>query len=1077
MNADPSNCLLSWRSPRWAWLLSLLFVNVQLASLVANEPRSITPNSHTPISFPVHTFLEPDESSLPFLESSHVGYYARFAGVELRPWNPEFDMVATVVGHPPYRAEWFLGDPAVAGQLIGGSEAVAGYTDQQFFLKQGVYAIGDQIYLRLTRDDLVADFLIHEFKKEATTVPPDVFLTDPFWNILPYLPLETQNLPYGVRLGISGKAPLELRVYAGEEAAGDPLLTLSYNDIATPYQLLEWEDLMTETTLQPGDAFSFVVSDSDGQVDRLTLPPVSTVERLPDFLGWHGPKEVWSGNSIGGTSTLWGIFVAGGYGSNLPDPVFQLFAGEVGDLSTPLPVRWSGTAMYWTYQGRAATLMTLTPHVFPESMNYWVRIVANEGYLDVARSIVVRRPQPPKVLEQIPLIQDYYAGERLLLKPRYEGENLTQNWYWGEAGDTSWPVENLSPSVGLMTTLPDNVASLWFSLENAEGYAMSESIPIRILPETTPRLLNWPYAAQVYGEDRVASIELVMVGGGLSYQWYVGPVGNTAHPVEIPSWFNGSRYPFSLPFLAEHAVDGVVSYWLRIFNGAGTTDSPPLLLRNVSREELRIVNQPYRSFLSSEDEVPITSYKAILSDFWVETTVPPIHLELYREIPDAAPTLLASTSWPNRSPLGRYYVGRGQGVFSSDGTYFIRVYFGAEWVDSLPIIKKTVTDRERALLVGGVSEGLRNGVRSVRVLLPNGPALKQAWVFPDHAQGAFVNCRHQDLGGGFYDLFWPPTGSRENWLSMQTKDNEVLWLPLLDTNVIGDNNTSELVVEVLEKEVVISPGSSILNLPVEIRGHPESVSWFTGETGDKSRAVKMPIDLSDFKKEELRLWAEVANADHVVQSASLNLLVDPDMPPTLDSGWGSLVANPSGAFSSPLRINGDIASASFFAGEPGDRARPLATIRGQVSSWVVLETEGSSAWVEIESSEGPVIEEAFSVVVPEDCFWKGFGVAEFGDGYLRTELGLFFQPNHYPNLQHSELGWMTVKATEEGIYFYDWEMDGQPGWNWTTSTLFPFIYDFRGTRWIYYYKGTQGLWFYDYTAEEVFSKGNQPAGG
>ena len=73
-----------------------------------------------------------------------------------------------------------------------------------------------------------------------------------------------------------------------------------------------------------------------------------------------------------------------------------------------------------------------------------------------------------------------------------------------------------------------------------------------------------------------------------------------------------------------------------------------------------------------------------------------------------------------------------------------------------------------------------------------------------------------------------------------------------------------------------------------------------------------------------------------------------------------------------------------------------------------------------------------------------------------------FNPNSSGWIYHLTLGWLyPVGTSTDSIWFYDPQWDGQGGWWWTSSSLFPWLYSVTEGEWLYYDAEAIGArWFF-----------------
>ncbi len=138
----------------------------------------------------------------------------------------------------------------------------------------------------------------------------------------------------------------------------------------------------------------------------------------------------------------------------------------------------------------------------------------------------------------------------------------TYQWYRGESGDTSSPVEGATEAV--FTTPPlTQTEKFWVRVSNAAGHVDSDAATVSITSAMPPGIETHPSPREI-DAGGTALLEVTASGAGpFSYQWYAGVSGNTASPVD-----GAILAAFTTPALTVPA-----SYWVRVTNAAGTADS------------------------------------------------------------------------------------------------------------------------------------------------------------------------------------------------------------------------------------------------------------------------------------------------------------------------------------------------------------------------------------------------------------------------------------------------------------------------------------------------------------------------
>ena len=157
----------------------------------------------------------------------------------------------------------------------------------------------------------------------------------------------------------------------------------------------------------------------------------------------------------------------------------------------------------------------------------------------------------------------------LLTVSAYGAPPLSYQWYAGTTGDTSSPVAGATgptyqtPQATATTAYWVRVSNPWGSINSRAASVQVVSAPVIAAPST---------ATTTSGEN--ASLNVSCSGGMLIYQWFQGASGDTSRP--LPGATSG--------LLVTPPLTTETSFWVRVSNAAGFTDSPTIVASVTPRQ-------------------------------------------------------------------------------------------------------------------------------------------------------------------------------------------------------------------------------------------------------------------------------------------------------------------------------------------------------------------------------------------------------------------------------------------------------------------------------------------------------------
>jgi hypothetical protein len=282
----------------------------------------------------------------------------------------------------------------------------------------------------------------------------------------------------------------------------------------------------------------FTISDEgNGYPDTITRTIRINILYAPSITSQSADSTTWSGQPATISVTASG---------NEP-PTYQLYQGESGDTSHPVG----------SPQSTGTFTPVLTTTAVAQTMRFWVRASNSLGTADSqAVSVVVQGA--PAVTTQ-PQSETIFAGQTPSLSVTATGNGLTYQWYEGQPGDTSQPV-NGATSANLTTPALQTTRNFWVLVSNPAGSVDSAAATVTVNPP--PVITTEPQDVAIFAGQNT-TLSATAAGAGLSYQWYLGTSGDTSNPIG-----GATSATYTTPTL-----NATATYWLLVTNAAGTADS------------------------------------------------------------------------------------------------------------------------------------------------------------------------------------------------------------------------------------------------------------------------------------------------------------------------------------------------------------------------------------------------------------------------------------------------------------------------------------------------------------------------
>lgn len=239
---------------------------------------------------------------------------------------------------------------------------------------------------------------------------------------------------------------------------------------------------------------------------------------------------------------------ADGYGLS-----YQWYEGQSGDTSNPVGGQWSSYTVY---------------HDIPGVHEYWVRVSNAAGYVDSRTVAYEILPGLAPVISKSPISINAYVDESVSINVTSHGNDRKYQWYAGESGNTSLPLNNATGSSFTPSSLFVGTTPYWVRVSNNYGHADSDTAYISVFAQSLTSVTKQPLDFTTYRGSSTSysnfSIALSAPEEAISYQWYSGSAGDTSAPILGAT--NATYTP-------DVSVTGIFSYWVRVTTLSGSIDS------------------------------------------------------------------------------------------------------------------------------------------------------------------------------------------------------------------------------------------------------------------------------------------------------------------------------------------------------------------------------------------------------------------------------------------------------------------------------------------------------------------------
>jgi hypothetical protein len=193
---------------------------------------------------------------------------------------------------------------------------------------------------------------------------------------------------------------------------------------------------------------------------------------------------------------------------------------------------------------------------------------------------------------------------------------LTYQWYRGNKGDRTTPVGTNSSS--FTTPAVTSSQTYWVLVSNTCGSFESNSVTVTPVACEAPVITNQPPSLQQVNAGSSVTLTVAHTGSGpFTYEWYRGTKPDTS-----------SRQSAASNIFTTPPVTTTTSYWLRIINSCGRTDSNTFTL-----EVAGTCSQPSLVLAPRSQSIPSARAIALVAS----STGAPITYRWYRgSIPDTS---------------------------------------------------------------------------------------------------------------------------------------------------------------------------------------------------------------------------------------------------------------------------------------------------------------------------------------------------------------------------------------------------------------------------------------------------------
>ena len=243
-----------------------------------------------------------------------------------------------------------------------------------------------------------------------------------------------------------------------------------------------------------------------------------------------------------------------------------------------------------------------------ESVTITPEMISNSGKLLVPTSgsqqfyrLKVRLLEAPSISNPPPATTGIEEGESVTFTVDSQGEGLTYQWYLGQSGDTSQPIQGATSQTYNTGALTEDT-SYWVKVTNDAGSSNSETVMVTI--NRPPTIASQPISQSIYSGN-TATLTVSATGSApFTYQWYRGNLGATTAPVGTNS-----------PTFTTPSLTATTKYWVKINNAFGEANSVSVTITvNAAPTNMALIPQGVFTMGDSLNELGNTPTRTVTLD-------------------------------------------------------------------------------------------------------------------------------------------------------------------------------------------------------------------------------------------------------------------------------------------------------------------------------------------------------------------------------------------------------------------------------------------------------------------------------
>ena len=219
--------------------------------------------------------------------------------------------------------------------------------------------------------------------------------------------------------------------------------------------------------------------------------------------------------------------------------------------------------------------VTITPEMISESGKLLVPTSGSQQFYRMK----VRLLESPTISNPPPATTGIEEGESVTFTVDSQGEGLTFQWYLGQSGDDSQPIQGATSPTYITGALSADT-SYWVKVTNDAGSINSETVAVTI--NRPPTIASQPTSQSIYSGN-TATLTVSAIGSApFTYQWYRGNLGATTAPLGTNS-----------PTFTTPALTTTTKYWVKITNAFGEIQSNSITVSMIPTDMVFIPQGAY----------------------------------------------------------------------------------------------------------------------------------------------------------------------------------------------------------------------------------------------------------------------------------------------------------------------------------------------------------------------------------------------------------------------------------------------------------------------------------------------------